>query len=424
MRTYEHARETDVLGRYYTRTFVSDLLIEALPERAPSGIIDLGAGDGALSFAASARWPKFDLVTVDVDATAAQKIRRRMMESGFNGRHTHIDGDALAVGLKDLIRSAHSRMPTLAICNPPFQIREWRKGFDEILDAAGFSNAIPAVTTTDTALVFLAQNLLCLPSKGTLGIIVPDSLVSAAKYAGFREQLLSRYDVLRAIRLPKDSFRGTGALAHILVVSKKVPGTREVVLSELASLHGELNSITVSRDSILDRIDYRYYVSETRACSGMTLSDVAASVHRGTLSSAEIRATTAFVLHTTDVVLESRGRWLDFSKRTKDAKKLSGRTIIAEKGDILVARVGRNMEIKVTGVGAGQVALSDCLFRVRVQPEYRNVVLEALSSKAGAEWIAAHAYGVAASHLTKTQLLRFPIGGQRQARTASESLAT
>lgn len=412
MRTYEHAKETDALGRYYTRDFVSELLIEALPECTPTGIIDLGAGDGALSLAASARWSKFDLVTVDVDASAARHIRQRMTESGFNGRHTHIDGDALAAGLKDRVRSAYGRMPTLAVCNPPFQIRKWRKGFNEILEAVGLSNAIPAVSATDAALVFLAQNLLCLPAKGTLGIIVPDSLVSAAKYAGFREELLNRYDILRAIRLPHASFHKTEALAHILIVSTKTSHDRKVVLSELTSLHGEVNSITVSRNSILDRIDYRYHVSEKLAATGITLGDVAISVHRGTLSSSEIRAMRSFVLHTTDLAPKHRGRWQNFSKHSKDAKKLSGRTLIAEKGDILVARVGRNMETKVTGVGDGEVALSDCLFRVRVQPAHRKAVLESLSSKAGAEWLAAHACGVAASHLTKTQLLRFPLGKQ------------
>lgn len=78
-------------------------------------------------------------------------------------------------------------------------------------------------------------------------------------------------------------------------------------------------------------------------------------------------------------------------------------------GDILIARVGRNLEAKVLGVSAGNVVLTDCIYRIRAPEAMRNELLSALSSADGRQWLSSHAYGVAAKHLTKFDLLSFPL---------------
>ncbi len=76
---------------------------------------------------------------------------------------------------------------------------------------------------------------------------------------------------------------------------------------------------------------------------------------------------------------------------------------------MLVARVGRTAPDKVIGVGKGSVAYTDCLYRVRVPPEWRQCVMLNLTSATGRAWLEQHSYGVAARQMTRSDLLNLPL---------------
>jgi type I restriction enzyme M protein len=289
-------------------------------------------------------------------------------------------------------------------------VPKWRKGFEEILEDAGFSGALPAITTTDAAILFLAQNLRILSDGGTLGIIVPDSLVCAEKYYEFRKSLLNKYDILEAIQLPRRSFVGTDALAHILVISKQKPSTSLIKVSSLSSETGKCMTLDIERDQAIQRLDYGYHASQFRNAPDSTLlRDVAIDVKRGNFNSAEVRAELSFVLHTTNINNSMYGEWVDFEIHSSDSDFSRKNVTFAEPGDLIVARVGRNAAGKIIGVAEGRIALSDCLYRLRIKPEYRDHVLRCLSSEFGHHWIKSRAHGVAARHLSKIDLLNFPL---------------
>jgi len=408
MRTFAHAINTDNLGRYYTDALVSRLLVNALSADHPINLMDLGAGEGSLSLAASTRWSGLDLVTVDLDPKASKVLATRLNEGGFTGMHRHVDGDALSTSLPKHLREDLHLRPTLAVCNPPFLVPKWRKGYGEIVEDVGFSGCLPAVTHTDAALLFLAQNLRALEADGTVGIIVPDSLVSASKYLGFRRVLLDQYDVQQAIRLPRASFVGTDAQAHILVVSKRRPKGNVVVLSNLSGPHGKLINLTVDRDKAAERLDYQFHVLKNIP-QLPTLSSVTLDVRRGSYNSAEVRAHDSFILHTTNISAEMRGSWFEFGNASAELLRSSPSSVVAESGDIVLARVGRNAANKVIGVAGGSVAISDCLYKIRVKPQHRLAVMHALVSDPGNAWLNAKAYGVAARQLSKADLLNLPL---------------
>ena len=50
--------------------------------------------------------------------------------------------------------------------------------------------------------------------RQTLGIVLPDSLVSGTKYRKFRHELLRRYRVDAVVRLPSGSFMHTDAVSY------------------------------------------------------------------------------------------------------------------------------------------------------------------------------------------------------------------
>ncbi|MNT98597.1 hypothetical protein D3C72_2412180 [compost metagenome] len=53
--------------------------------------------------------------------------------------------------------------------------------------------------------------------------------------------------------------------------------------------------------------------------------------------------------------------------------------------------------------------VSDCIFRLRVQPAYRMLAMASLTSTKGIDWLHAQTYGVAAQQIKKSDLLRLPL---------------
>lgn len=57
----------------------------------------------------------------------------------------------------------------------------------------------------------------------------------------------------------------------------------------------------------------------------------------------------------------------------------------------------------------GYVALSDCVYKLRVNPEFRQTVMDFLCTEAGQEKLKALAHGVGAKYLSKEDLLNFMV---------------
>lgn len=399
----------DGLGRYYTQTDVGRLLIDEMVGIAPKRLLDLGAGGGSLSSAAARRWLNLEVLTVDIDKSSSKRITKLFSDNGF--RHKHIHADALSRSLPSLILAEFGKADA-AVCNPPFTLPRWRKGYVEILEEVGFTECIPALRDVDAALLFLAQNIRLLSARATLGIILPDSLISASKYRAFRNHLLQRYSVHKVIRLPRNSFRGTDALAHILVLSNEESNSSSVRLQQLLPNRKLGQTLHISRDDAAERLDFAYHaqrqaVAKRNSCD-IPLGSLATAVKRGTLTSAQARAFGGPVFHTSDMRLADRGAWCDLRLfgRAMHAAEFPTR---ASKGDILLARVGRNLEYKVIGVAEGEPVITDCVYKVAVPAEYRRSVLQQLSSSRGADWLASCAYGVGAKQLAKIDLMQFPL---------------
>lgn len=405
---------SDHLGRYYTKLDIGGLLIAQMPDIVPNRVLDLGAGGGALSRAALQRWGNIELVTVDVDADVRPHLKRLARAAAPGAKHSHIHVDALSDRLPRLLSAKASPIDT-AICNPPFIIPQWRVGFAEIIEDAGFSGCLPVLSDVDAALLFLAQNLRLMSKTATLGIIVPDSLVSASKYRLFRKELLQKYAVQRAVRLPRYSFLGTDAQAHILVIGKGGTTAGKIPLQSFDTDSRMSSELFIGMDEAIDRLDFEYHAqrhgSSSRLPATRVLGSIALDIKRGSLTSAECKVMPFPVLHTTDITVGLTGQWCDLSEFGDSAGgSFAGRHIImAEPGDILLARVGRNLEQKVIGVAQGFPALSDCIYRIRVPFAAQKQVLRQLSSRDGQNWLRSRCYGVSAQQLSKSDLLTFPL---------------
>ncbi|WP_188709850.1 N-6 DNA methylase [Polaromonas eurypsychrophila] len=407
----ERIEGSDRLGRYYTKETIGSLLVDQMDGLAPAKILDLGAGGGSLSLAAGGRWADAELLTVDVDGKASAKLRK-LFSAHWGSRHSHIRADALSSDLPRLI-SAKASSIDAAVCNPPFITPAWRKGFGEILEDAGFSGCLPVMSDVDAALLFLAQNLRLLNETATLGIVLPDTLVSAKKYRRFREQLLKQYQLHRTIRLPRNSFTNTDAQAYIAVISKGNVTRSPVPLQRFDAHLGIQHELLVKVEDAIERLDFEYHAHHVQTpCEGaspISLGSICVQLQRGSLSSSERNGNPFPVLHTTDLISDARGCWIDLQKLGFRKKPVDARLTVAESGDILIGRVGRNLEDKVVGISRGTAVVTDCVYVLRVPKQYRIAVLAQLTSLEGKAWLASRAYGVSAKQLTKTDLLAFPV---------------
>lgn len=402
---------SDFLGRYYTRGEISSFFIEQFDIPSPVRLLDLGAGTGSLSDAAKIRWPGVKILTVDIDPKANTPFISRPISD--NVYHEHFVADALCEDLAVVLGCANAPID-VAVCNPPFITPKWRSEFSTILEGAGFLDCVPFPADVDAGLLFLAQNLRLMSPNATLGIILPDSLITASKYLKFRETLLKNYAITKVIQLPRGSFHNTDALASIVILQKTKTNQDTVRLYNLDQNKELSDPLLIDVSSAINRLDYSFHSHRINTENGSnhkksTLQDLKATIKRGSLSSAQIKRSTFPVFHITNMAESDIGQWKDLSSFEAEALTSSLNIVKAQPGDILLSRVGRNLESKIIGVSDGTFAVSDCVYVVRCAPEIRVSVLRQLASKAGREWLSAHAYGVAAKQLAKKELINFPI---------------
>ena len=85
------------------------------------------------------------------------------------------------------------------------------------------------------------------------------------------------------------------------------------------------------------------------------------------------------MFHTTDFAPNSNWVPGQFALTKKHVVEDVG--VVAGPGDILLARVGRNLEQKVGMVRRGDVLVTDCILVLRVKPQFRRKVFAFLTSE-------------------------------------------
>ena len=390
---------SDPLGRYYTDPVIGQAFVGLFDRRCVTSILDLGSGAGSLTVAAAKRWTDARIQTVDVDLRAEERIRLGMASAGHQA-HEHLVADVLDENLPDMVGGPRF---DLAVCNPPYTRIRWRHGFSRILAEAGMDrlHAVPPEAFS-SEVMFIAQILRLAERGAEIGVIVPDGLVSARRSRAVRQALLERVRVMRVVQLPRGSFRGTEAQAHVIVFSNE-RGRSEPVEISCLDADGIYPPVRVGAEAAEFRMDYGFYRFVTKkAKRSFTLRDLSADVRRGSLSSAEARKCNESVFHTSG-----------FTQRSPLAYRLSSDHVgadrpgrrIAEPGDILLARVDRDLHKKICVVASGRAVLTDCIYRIRVPATWRDTVIRGLLSGAGQAALLRVSRGVGARMLNKEDLL-------------------
>lgn len=411
-----HASGSDPLGRYYTSGLVGRTLVQKMELENPNLVVDLGTGDGSLSAEAAQIWTSARFVTVDIDQNVTEANNNRLKHASS----IHYTSDVLNSKLHDHIGISLGTADG-AVCNPPYIRPKWRKDFAEILEDAGLSGILNSIKDVSADVLFIAQNLRFLRNSGRLGLILPDGIIAGEKYTKLREILINQHRIERIIELPRRIFRKTDAKAHIVILTKNGT-TNETISVERLDPDGSLSKrILVPSSKAIQRVDYSYLESQqsTRNSSKLILSTICEELTRGQLSSVQVRNSKIKIFHSTDfpeivneICPEVPNKFIINNSQSTNLK-----TTIAHAGDILMCRVGRNLEKKICFVPNGQVALSDCVYKLRITSKFRKQIMKFLCTKAGQKKLQALTHGVGAKYFSKSDLLHFVIDIKKTTRS-------
>jgi len=384
------------LGRFYTADAISHLLVSRFNQDSPRHILDIGAGDGSLLNAAYNRWKNATFHAADIDPTGIAKISNHLPFV----RLQQIDG--LSPGL-DRKMSLKVGSVDAAICNPPYLRVKNTPETMLMLREAGFVNSLRLKRLTSD-IVFLAQNLLLLKKGGELGIILPESIFSGHEFTCLREDIVNNNKINGVIQLPDKVFSKTEARTHILLLEKGGKTKRFIALYQANNLGKLAAPLYISKEQAVQRMDYSYYrwqnqQKRTGVCS--CLGDLGVEIKRGRSSKKLLQDAGVKFFHTSSFPVSNPIVKLENTSIPGE--------VMAEPGDILISRVGKRCMGRVAVVESGTQVISDCVYRLRVQVKYREIIWKALVSPGGKQWLQAHAHGVCARCLSKANLLTFPI---------------
>ncbi len=389
------------LCRFDSPDWVGRLLVDSISGPAPERIIDLGSGGGSLAIAALKKWHASEILTVDLDDLAGEQVRKAIGTCFPASVHGHVNADIL---LASALATEKGMFGTsdLIISNPPYRSTELSSDVAEILSNSGLDLGLKGIRVP-TDIVFLAQAISLIRPGGCLGLIVPDLLVTGERWKALRAKLLRHHTVERVIQLPRRCFKGTDAQTYILVVRQGRP-SKEVRLDRIDTNGIWEPTVYVSVDRAAERMDhcFHYGINEIASIGGVTLNSLGVTATRGKISSNQLLTAGLPTFHTNGFPCRAGKKIIlpavaDIDVRTQG--------IWAEPGDILVARVDRRLEQKITIVAEGFAALSDCVLRVRCPEAARNRVLKGLISKKGKDQLQARSRGTGARHLSARSLL-------------------
>lgn len=367
-------------GKFYTPHTVAERLV-ALVSACPTDILDLCSGPGALTSAALERWKNVTVVTIDDDPAV------RPVFKGLSGSaHRHLVADALRLQ-KDSLGGC--RAFDLVLTNPPFGHRPRCDYLSRTVDRSIEGRGRRSVTAEMAA---LAQALSFTKAGGTVASIMPDTLVAGTRAAWFRHQLEQVAELVAMQSLPSNTFRGTDAKTHLVVLRKRRsgnPGSRDAD-----------NCLFPSPVA-----DWRPHIAQKSQDVGQTLADLGVQIVRGATSATKARAERRALFHTDGFADAAEDGILELSGRDPYPNAVE-----ATPGDILLARVDRNIENKVALVAHGTLPISDCVYRLRCPKPLADRVWRWLRSDDGRVSLSTAVRGVSARHLPKGALLNLSVG--------------
>ncbi len=201
--------ERNRTGAFFTPRPVVERVMDAVapfvPARGKLRIIDPACGAGAFLSVAAQRWPRAELIGVELNETSAGVCRERVPGAKI------IVGDALTFELLP----AHDGTFELWLGNPP-----WNGTSPLLRSKEAWARACAWLPSTfalksgtslreDYVFFLLKASLRLQQGRGALAFITSATLLDAFAHAPVREALLSRLALRDVLVMPRGTFAGT-----------------------------------------------------------------------------------------------------------------------------------------------------------------------------------------------------------------------
>ncbi len=314
-------------SKFYTPPHIASLLIEQIKINAPEKIIDICCGSGNLLHEANKKWKKARLIGIDIKEHHLTNIDCIKMD----GRKYAIE---------------HNNEYSLVVANPPFDHLEKRCEYPELY------KLLPSkYTTSRLEIEMLAANLSLLNDDGTLLIIMPSTFVNAVTHRKIRKYLGNNYYIQKIIKLPLSTFGTSNINSYALIIKKGFQKKRYTQYYTVTS-YGNISKL--------------YNISPSRIKAGCWEKDdfdtneyenIQLDIKRGNLSSSSFNSSGTPILHTAK-------NDLHWQPSTRYTLIENSKGVYAEKGDIIVSRVGKSAGKWFLYAGH-RIQISDCLFCIK-----------------------------------------------------------
>lgn len=314
--------------KFYTPIQIATLLVGQLKIAYPEKIIDICCGSHNLLNSAGERWKRAKLTGVDVISHSA---------FGINC----IQGDGRQYALE------HKGEYQLVLANPPFGFLTEKNKFLEIYEGKPSD-----LVSSRLEIEMLFANLKVLDRNGTLLIIMPSAFVNAEHYKKYRKYLASEYHIQNVISLPEETFGKTKISTYVLIIKNQNPKGKKTFVSEIKYTDGGYvirNKELQSRKLMIEGI----WDNKFENNKGSIFFDF----RRGNISSNLFITQGIPVLHTAKLAE-------DWRPSIRYIEREVPHMVYAEKGDIIVSRVGKSAG-QWTVYSGDKIAISDCLFRIK-----------------------------------------------------------
>lgn len=319
-------------SKYYTPFEIATILINELNIPTPQKVVDICCGSCNLLFAAKNKWGNIRLYGTDI---VDHSINKNIIFEKKDGRQFSVE---------------HPREFSLAIANPPFGSVDSKKQIPDL-----FVNEYESIKTSRLEIEMLIANLNILQNNGVLLIILPSSFVEAETYKKIRQIVANNYFVESIIKLDESTFGASRINSYALIIHKESQKQRVAKLGYSAK----------------KSIKYTSYIDSENLKNGSWVSNISKDdalildIKRGNISSS------SFITNITNgqPVLHTAKSSTEWQPNRRYISKQEVPTVFAEKGDIIVSRIGKSAGQWCLYEGS-RMAITDCLYRIKDPGSY------------------------------------------------------
>jgi len=320
--------------KFYTPPAISEILIKQIEmDTHPMAAIDICCGSCHLLRAAKKRWPDIQTIGVDVvDTQVADVI------------FTQSDGRKFA---QNSIKKYN-----IVLANPPFEKLKSKNEYPCL-----GKGIIDCYTTSRLENEMFLANLQLLDDRGVLMAIMPSTFVEGTSNQALRKAVAETFHLQKIIRLPDSVFGSPKINSYAIVLAKQKKETP----TRYYTIFDSEGKYKISEDSIIEQqyIKNGHWLKHAHTSpTSLTLD-----IKRGNISSQLFSEPEngIGILHTS----RYSENWV---ASLRYVRKLPTSTIFAERGDIVVSRVGKAAGCWYEYRKDTIIAISDCLFRIKKPP--------------------------------------------------------